>query len=309
MIVKSRIKKVGGAALDGLMFVLGSALFAVSVNVFSAPNNIAPGGLTGIATLVHYLTQAPIGTTILLLNIPIFIWGFIEKGRHFIIKTAVATVISSLAIDLSAPYLPAYRNDLMLASVFGGVLAGIGLGLIFMRGGTTGGTDMIANILSLHIRHLSMGKLVLLADMVVVLASIFVFRTYESPMYALITIFITSKLIDSVLYGVDSGTGKMMFIVSRQSKEIADVIMDEISRGVTLLKSRGGYSGIEGEVLLCAVRRQEVYRVHDIAYSIDPDAFIMVGDAGEISGEGFREIKKEPSRKKQKRIGRQKKQK
>ncbi len=309
MIVKSRMKKTGNAVLDGIMFVLGSALFAISVNVFTAPNNIAPGGLTGIATLVHYLTQAPIGTTILLLNIPIFIWGFIEKGKQFIFKTAVATVVSSLTIDLSAPYLPAYRNDLMLASIFGGVLAGIGLGLIFIRGGTTGGTDMIANILSRHIRHLSMGKLVLLADMVVVIASVFVFQTYESPMYALVTIFITSKLIDSVLYGVDSGTGKMMFIVSRQSKEIADVIMEEISRGVTLLKSRGGYSGIEGEVLLCAVRRQEVHRVHDIAYSIDPDAFIIVGDAGEISGEGFREIPNETNRRKNKRIAANNKQK
>lgn len=301
MRVISKKKKVGELALDTLLFLLGSALFAVSVNVFTAPNNIAPGGLTGIATMVNFLTGAPIGITILLLNIPIFVWGFAEMGKRFIVKTAVATVISSVMIDLSVPFLPTFTDDLMLASIFGGLFAGIGLGLIFMRGGTTGGTDMIANILSRRIRHLSMGKLVLMADMVVVVTSVFVFRTYESPMYALITIFITSKLIDSVLYGTDSGTGKMMFIVSGKSREIADNIMEEIDRGVTMLKSRGGYSGIEGEVLLCAVRRQEVYKIHDIVYYIDPNAFIIVGDAGEITGEGFREVEREVEKQKKNR--------
>lgn len=240
---------------DGVAFLAGSFLFAVAVNVFTAPNNIAPGGLTGLATMINYLFGAPIGTTILVFNVPLFIWGVLQINFRFILKTLAATVISSVTIDLTAGLFPPYQGDLMLAALFSGVLSGAGLGLIFMRGGTTGGTDKVANLIGRNFRHLSLGKLVLLVDLVVVLISAFVYRNYESPLYAIINIFVSSKLIDAVLYGADTGTGKMMFIISPKNKEIAQRIMTEISRGVTELRSRGAYRGEEGEVLLCAVRR------------------------------------------------------
>ena len=254
---------------DGAAFIAGSFLFAVAVNVFTAPNNIAPGGLTGLSTMANYLFGAPIGTTILIFNIPLFIWGVVKVNFRFILKTLAATVISSITIDVTAGLFPPYRGDLMLAALFSGVLSGAGLGLIFMRGGTTGGTDLV-----------------------VVVISAFVYRNYESPLYAIINIFVTSRLIDAVLYGADTGTGKMMFIISPKNKEIAGRIMTEISRGVTELRSRGGYRGEEGEVLLCAVRRSEVYKTQDIIRSVDPDAFVIVGDAGQISGEGFKQSSK-----------------
>lgn len=301
--VKSR--KIKRAGIDFLLFLVGSLLFAVSVNVFTAPNDIAPGGLTGAATLLNHLWGIPIGAGILVMNIPIFIWGIVEVGYRFILKTAAATVISSLAIDISAPFLQAYRGDMMLASLFGGLLAGLGLGLIFMRGGTTGGTDLIANLIGRHLRHISFGKLILAVDLVVVVIAAFVYRNIESPLYAIIVIFITSKVVDAVLYGTDSGNGKMMFIISSKNHEIAQEILSQLDRGVTALKSRGGYSGIEGEVLLCAVRRQEVYKTHDIVYSIDPNAFIIAGDAGDITGEGFREMKNEHKKAKQKKKSRE----
>lgn len=282
-------KNIKNHVIDAVLFIVGSLIFAVSVNVFTAPNNIAPGGMTGAATILNYLVNAPIGTTILLLNVPVFIWGMIEVGYKFILKTITATVFSSLAIDLTAPWLKPYQGDLMLAAVFGGLLSGLGLGLIFMRGGTTGGSDLIANLIGRRVRHISMGRLMLALDLVVVLISAFVYQNYESPLYAIVVIFITSKVIDAVLYGTDSGTGKMMFIISPKNSEIAKIILTDIERGVTMLKSRGGYSGIDGEVLLCAVRRHEVYRTYDIVRSIDPNAFIIVGDAGEITGEGFRQ--------------------
>ena len=274
---------------DGVAFLAGSFLFAVAVNVFTAPNNIAPGGLTGLATMVNYLFGAPIGTTILVFNVPLFIWGVLQINFRFILKTLAATVISSVTIDLTAGLFPPYQGDLMLAALFSGVLSGAGLGLIFMRGGTTGGTDLVANLIGRNFRHLSLGKLVLLVDLVVVLISAFVYRNYESPLYAIINIFVSSKLIDAVLYGTDTGTGKMMFIISPKNKEIAQRIMTDISRGVTELRSRGAYRGEEGEVLLCAVRRSEVYKTQDIIRSVDPDAFVIVGDAGQISGEGFKQ--------------------
>ena len=281
---------------DGVAFLAGSFLFAVAVNVFTAPNNIAPGGLTGLATMINYLFGAPIGTTILVLNVPLFIWGVLQINFRFILKTLAATVISSVTIDLTAGLFPPYQGDLMLAALFSGVLSGAGLGLIFMRGGTTGGTDLVANLIGRNFRHLSLGKLVLLVDLVVVLISAFVYRNYESPLYAIINIFVSSKLIDAVLYGADTGTGKMMFIISPKNKEIAQRIMTEISRGVTELRSRGAYRGEEGEVLLCAVRRSEVYKTQDIILSVDPDAFVIVGDAGQISGEGFKQSHKSESK-------------
>ena len=208
-------KKVKDFILDGLFFLAGSFIFAISVNTFTAPNNIAPGGLTGIATMLNYIWGIPIGTVTLLMNIPIFLWGFFEVGYRFILKTIVATAVSSVMIDLTVNILPRYQGDMLLTTVFGGFFSGLGLALIFVRGGTTGGTDLIANLISLRVRHLSLGRLILIVDMIIVVASAFVYGSYESPLYATIVIYITSKVIDVVLYGADIGNGKILFIVSR----------------------------------------------------------------------------------------------
>ncbi len=291
-------KKMKDLVIDGIFFVVGSFIFAVSVNTFTAPNNIAPGGLTGVATMLNYLFGIPIGTVTLLMNIPIFLWGFFEVGYRFILKTMVATALSSVAIDLTVDILPHYQGDMLLTTVFGGFFSGLGLALIFVRGGTTGGTDLIANLISLRVRHLSLGRMILIVDMVIVVISAFVYQSFESPLYATIVIFITSKVIDIVLYGADIGSGKMIFIISQKNDEIAQKIMDIIGRGVTELRSRGAYTKQDGEVLLCAVSRQEVYKVYDIIHSVDPDAFTIVGDAGEISGEGFKELHKKHEKEK-----------
>ena len=159
-----------------------------------------------------------------------------------------------------------------------------------MRGGTTGGTELAANLLALHIRGLSLGKFIMIIDLVIVVSSAVVYQDYESPLYAILVIYITSKVIDTVLYGTDSGTGKMMFIISPKNNEIAQRIMNDLERGVTELKSRGAYSGREGTVLMCAVGRQEVHKTYDIIHELDPDAFIVVDDVGEITGLGFRDF-------------------
>lgn len=282
-------KKVLSPLTDGLFFLVGSFLYAVSVNTFSAPNQIAPGGFTGIATMLQYLFDLPIGTTILVMNLPFIIWAAVEIGRKFLVKVIVGTVISSVLIDVTAPFLPPYQGDMMLTCIFGGVLCGAGLALIYMRGGATGGTDLIATLLTRRIRTLSLAHLILIGDMCIVLATLPVYGTLESPMYALIFVFVSSKVIDVVMYGVDSGTGKMMFIISRCNEKIRDRILEEMDRGVTELKSRGGFSGVDGEVLLCAVRRGEMHRIFDIVKQEDQKAFVIVGDAHQITGEGFRE--------------------
>ena len=283
-------RRFGNYILDGLLFLAGSLIYAASINIFTAPNNIAPGGLTGIATMLNYLFQLPIGTMILVMNIPLFILGFVFFGWKFIIKTIVATALSSVVIDATSGIMPAYHGEPLITVVFGGLLSGVGLALILVRGGTSGGTELAANLVAIKFPHISIGKLIMVLDVIVVLISAWVYQDFESPLYAMIVIFITSWVIDAILYGTSIGTGKMMFIISPKNSDIAEAILTKMERGVTALKSRGGYSGIEGEVLLCAVRRQEVYRIYHLIREIDPDAFIIVGDAGEISGEGFRSI-------------------
>ena len=283
-------KKVKDFCIDGIMFFLGSFLFAVSIDTFTAPNQIAAGGLTGVATMLNHLFGIPIGTANILMKIPLLIWAYVEMGYQIIIKTVIATLMSSAIIDIMVPYLPQYQGDPLITIVFGGCLAGLGLALILMRGGTTGGTELAANLLTLHIRGFSLGKFVMIIDLVIVLASALVYHDYESPLYAILVIYITSKVIDAVLYGTDSGTGKMMFIISPKNDQIAQRIMDDMERGVTELHSRGAYSKTEGTVLFCAVGRQEVHKIYDIIHEIDPDAFIVVDDVGEITGLGFRDF-------------------
>lgn len=293
-------KKVKNLLMDAVFFLAGSFLFAVSIDTFTAPNQIAAGGLTGVATILNHMFGIPIGTANILMNVPLLIWAYVEMGYQIIIKTVVATIVSSAMIDVMVPYLPQHQGEPLITIVFGGCLAGLGLALILMRGGTTGGTELAANLLSLHIHGFSLGKFIMVIDLVIVLASAVVYQEYESPLYAILVIYITSKVIDAVLYGTDRGTGKVMFIISPKNKEIARRIMDDLERGVTELRSRGAYSGQEGTVLMCAVSRQEVHKIYDIIHEIDINAFIVVNEAGEITGLGFREFQQRKKKKEKK---------
>lgn len=284
-------KHVKAWLLDFLFTLAGAAVYAVSVNAFTRPNQIAAGGMTGIGTMLNYLFQIPIGTVVLLLNIPIVLWGIFEIGYKLIAKSIVAIICMSTLIDLFALFVPAYRGDHILVALFAGVLEGLGLSIVFLRGVTTGGTDMIARLLKHRFRHIPMGKLMLAIDGIIVAVSGLVFGSIENAMYACIVIFVSTSIIDAILYGADSGTGKTYFILSPKNQEIADRIMTELDRGVTLLDSRGGYSKEKGEMILCAVRRYEVHQINEIIRGVDRNAFVIVGDAGEISGEGFKPTK------------------
>lgn len=277
--------------VDFIFIALGSAIYAVCVNAFTKPNQIAAGGMTGIGTMLNFLFQTPIGTVVLVLNIPIIIWGIFEIGYKMVAKSIVAIVCMSVFIDVFAFFTPVYQGEPILVAIFAGVLEGVGLSLVFLRGATTGGTDMMARLLKHRFRHISMGKLMLAIDGIIVVISGFVFGSIENAMYACIVIFVSTSIIDAILYGADSGTGKTYFILSPKNKEIAERIMKELDRGLTFLDSRGGYSGEKGEMILCAVRRYEVSKINEIIRSVDRDAFVIVGDAGEISGEGFKPTK------------------
>lgn len=278
-------------ALDLLCDVACGILNGISVAMFTAPNRIAPGGVTGIATIINFLFGLPIGTGAMLINIPLLFVAYKILGRRFTLLTLKSTFIMSLFIDLCAMFLPPYQGNLLLAAMFGGATGGIGLGLVFMRGSTTGGTDILCRLAKLKFPHMPFGKVLLVLDGFVIVAAAVVYQNIESALYALVTILASSKMIDMILYGLDKG--KVVYVVSACNREIAKAIIEEMDRSATLLKSVGAYSQKDQEMLMCAVRDDQYPLLKKIVLQIDKNAFMIVADAGEILGEGWRGIDSE----------------
>ena len=253
--------------------------------MFLVPNEIAPGGFTGIGQLCNALFGINVGTMALILNVPLFAISMRSMGIKFGIKSLAASIGLSLLID----YLPigAVTDDLLLATVFGALLGGIGFGLILRGNATTGGTDMLASLIHTRVPTLRVGVLITMVDGLVVLASAFVFSP-KMAMYALISVFIMNYTLDYVLDGMNRSTAYL--IVSQKSDEIASRVLEQLERGVTGLYGRGKYSGQETEVLLCVVSRFEVIRLRRIVSSCDPRAFMIAINAHEVLGEGFKDI-------------------
>lgn len=271
---------------DAFLWILGSTLFSVSVNMFSAPNNIVQGGLTGIGTVVNYLfPKVPIGSVIFVLNIPLIVLAWKNLKGTFLIKTFCATAIFSLFIDLGARVIAPYTGDKLLSCVFCGVLSGAGLALVFITGATTGGTDIIAMLLKKNHPRLSMGKVILFTDLIVVLLSYVVYGEIESVMYAIIIIFLSSRVIDTLLYGSDHS--KLVMIITEKESEVLALILCQIGRGATVVQATGGYTFENKKLILCAAKKTQISNLLHLIAEKDPKAFTIVCDAGEISGEGF----------------------
>ena len=273
--------------IDYLIIASGAMIYALSVAMFTSPNNIAPGGLTGVATMLNFLFALPIGTLIFVMNIPLFIWGAIENGLGFLTKTIIATGFVSVAIDVFTLIVPAYQGDTILASIFGGILNGVGLGLVFYRGGSTGGADIVALNINKRMPHISTGTIILFIDFITLIMAFFVYKSLESMLYAAVTIFVATKVIDTISYGTSRGNGKLMFIITKHYDEVSQVIMKDLERGVTLLDGEGAYSGEKKRVVMCAVRPQQVFKIQNAVKNVDPNAFIIVTTAGMIKGHGF----------------------
>ncbi len=282
---------VGRLAVDVLCYLVGGIAYALSVVIFTAPNHIAPGGLTGIATVLNFLdARIPIGATIFILNIPLLIASWFKGGRAFTVRTVICTAWSSIAIDLLTPYVPTFiKEDSLLVPIFGGLLMGFGLGLLFLRGACTGGSEIVARLLERRFPHLSIGRFILMVDAVVVALAAFVFRDVSSAMYAVILIFVSSRVMDAIVYG--GNVGKMALIMSVKEDEIATAVMQKLDRGCTKLESIGAYSGKPRRVLLCAVRPSQLYALRRVVADIDPAAFVIVTTTDEVFGNGFRPVK------------------
>ncbi len=279
-------KRTTKVVFDIIYFAIGTIVYSIAVNVFLSANEISPGGFTGVAAVINHLTKIPTGTMLFIFNIPILILGYIKLGGKFILKTSFVTALVSLALDITDRILPPLQTDGILASMFGGILMGFGFSLILLRGATTGGIDIIAKLINKKYRHLSVGKIILMADGVVIVLNALVYRNAESALYSVVAMYAATRMIDILLYGADKG--KVIYIITNTPDNICRAITETIGRGVTKIPVIGGYTGECRDMLMCVLRVHEVAAVHDVVCENDPHAFIVVSDAGEIIGEGFK---------------------
>ena len=271
-----------------VLIIIGSALFAAGFQFFLYPNSIIVGGVSGIAMIINYLTDLPVGVMNIVLNIPLFIIAWRQFGTKFVIGSFVGMMLSSVFVDLMALVSYSPTNDMLLACIIGGAIKGLGMGIIYYAGATTGGTDIIAKFVRLKYPYINFGTLILLTDAIIILAFAIIFHKVEGAMYAVIAMFVVSRVIDLVLYGVDNSN--VCYIISEKSEQLINDITDSLHRGVTILEGEGAYSHQNKQVLLCVVKRTQVSDIRKIIKSVDENAFFIITDAKNVFGKGFGDI-------------------
>ena len=276
--------KIRNEIISFTSIVLGCLIMALGLNWFLIPNRIVGGGLSGIGTVLYHLFGFPVGLTVLVMNIPLFLISWKVLGRSFGIKTLIATLLLSVFIDGTA-FLSVLTKDLLLASLMGGGMVGLGLGLIFLEEASTGGTDLVAKVVHKLISFFSIGQILMVIDVQVVILAAFAFSQYELALYAGVNIFVAARVIDAVVIGVNYT--KAAYIISQHSGRISKRILDEMKRGVTELTGKGMYTQMDRPVLLCVLRRRDIPHLKQIVSKEDPEAFVFISDVREVFGEGF----------------------
>lgn len=278
-------KKVFIYLKEYMMIVVGCILMAIGTSLFLLPNQLSSGGFAGIATIIYYLFKFPLGIVMLVLNIPLFIIAFVRVGKETTIKGIFGTVMLSTFIDIVDKYKP-LTEDRILACVYGGIFMGIGTAVVLKANASTGGTDMLSYIIRSFFPHFRSANLIVVIDIVIVLLNVLAFREVEIGLYSAIAIYIMGKMIDIIFEGVYFT--KSMFIVSNKYKEIADEIGKKLCRGSTVIYAKGMYSKEKKMMLWCVGSRTETAKIKEIAKEIDPSAFIVISNAREAWGKGFK---------------------
>lgn len=272
------------------LMTFGSFVYAMGISVFLDPNNLAPGGTTGIAIIINSMTGLKTGTLIFLINIPILIFGWWKFGIKFILSTIYVTLASSLFMNLMNEHVilkyGAVTEDLLLSGTAGGSLMAMGMAVIFRQGATTGGTDIIIRALRQRYKHIRSGTIFIITDAIIVSASAVILKDAEIALYAAITIVISNNVLDFALYGGDSA--KLLYIISERQEQIAKRILAEIDIGITLLKAEGAYTKIDKNVIMCVCRKHNYTKVREIVKEEDIDAFFIVSGANEVFGDGYK---------------------
>lgn len=292
------LPKPAAVARDYSIMFVGALIYALSMVMFLRPAQVPVGGLTGIAMISNHFWGWPLGVQTIILNIPLFLWSLKELGRGFVIRSGAAMLMTSLLMDFMAPFVPAFEGEKLLSAIFGGVTHGVGMGIIFSRGGTTGGTDIISKIVNIRTGK-SIGNLMLVMNGVIICAASFAYAdppegasvsvvlnaTLEVVLYAIVMQALASYSIDTMLNGMDSGNAA--FIVTDKPEEIAQAVFSNLGRGVTAMNAEGMFSKTPRTTLLCAIRSHEVHALKNVVTQADPNAFMILTNAREVVGRGF----------------------
>lgn len=277
------------AVIKYLAIIVGAAIYAVGFQFFMFPNAIVSGGIVGISMIINHFTKLPVGVMTIIMNIPLFAVAWRYFGLDFLIGSLVGMLLSSVFVDLFALTGIVSTTDPMLASIIGGVVKGFGLGVVYFVGATTGGIDIVAKFLRRQNPHINFGTIILIIDVIIIAAYAVILNKYESAMYSVIAMFVVSKVIDLVLYGIDNSS--ICYIISENSEElIQEIISGHMRRGVTVLEGEGAYSHKKKHVIMCVIKRTQIAELRKLVRTVDERAFFIVSDAKNVFGNGFENI-------------------
>lgn len=275
-------------AREWAFIVSGALFYALGYSFFFYPNGVVPGGVTGIATIVNYLSGWPVGVVSMCINIPLFAFAWRHFGMRFMLMSLAATVFIYVFVDSFALIDVVVTDNIFLAATIGAFLNGTGLGLAYRSGATTGGVDIVAKVLRRKYQDINFGTIIMLLNVVIIGAYGLIFRKWEAVMYTIIAQFVVSKAIDTVLYGMN--TSKVCYLISDKSMEIEKTITSSMHRGVTIIHGTGGYTGEPREILMCVIKKRQITDLRMIVKAMDPKAFFIVTDAKDVFGNGFGNI-------------------
>ena len=273
-------------ALEYIYIIIGAFLMAVSTALFLLPNQLSTGGISGISTILYYLCNYPVGLTMLLINVPLFVIAMVKVNKRLFLKSILGTVLLSVFIDLLEKLSP-ITNDRFLACIYGGIIMGIGTAIILKAGASTGGTDLLSYVIRAYNNKFKSSRVIIIADTIIIFFNIIFFREIEIGLYSVIAIYLMGKMIDIIFEGIYFT--KIMFIISEKYEEISKEIGILVKRGSTGIYSKGMYSGKQNVMLFCVASRKEVAEIKQIIKQIDKNAFIVTTDAIETLGKGFSE--------------------
>ena len=276
--IKKQIAEIFGT-------ILGSFVISIGISLFLLPNQLSSGGIAGIGTIIYYLLKIPMGTTIILLNIPLFLISILKIGKSFFVKSLIGTISLSIFIDWLDKFKP-LTQDRFLACIYGGIIIGVGTAIILKVNSSTGGTDMVTYIAKKYKPSIRTGNIIVIIDIIIVTLNMLFFREIEIGLYSGIAIYLMGKIIDILFEGIDFT--KLIFIVSKKSEEIAEKIGKSIERGTTGIYGKGMYTNEERLILMCAVTRRDASKVTEIAKKIDKNSFIIITNSREVLGQGFK---------------------
>jgi len=280
-----KIIKARRIAFDIIKIIIGTIIMAVGINLFLVPNQLSSGGFSGIGTIIYYIFEIPVGTTILILNVPLFLIAYFKIGRKFFVRAIIGTLLLSYFLNLFQGIKP-LTNDRFLAFLYGSVVVGIGTAIVLKASGSTGGTELLANIIKAYRPITKTGTLIVIFDTIIVLTNTIFFKDIEVGLYSALVIYIMGKILDIFFEGIDFA--KMLIVISPKWEEISKKINKELRRGTTALYGKGMYRKEEKNILLCIMSRAEAREARMLIEKIDPSAFIIISNAREVYGEGFK---------------------